>query len=1578
MIMIVVSTLHRWMGVRPLIRAAAEFAAGILLALGFAAAGMAQTSSTPLTFSNNYFVTGDYVVGGVGLRGLGVNGYATGTITIPDGTYGNSIYKGMNYSAGASVPAGADIVAAFLYWQTVESSQTSFAGQTGFFRGYPITGVSLGNPNAPVSWSSGGCSGASNGSKTMRTYRADVTGYMPVDGNGNIQPNNSYQVSLADSGSNGGGSPLTLGATLVLIYRVLPVVATVPLKAVVIYDGSYAPSNAASTTTLTMQWIYEPTVSPDARLTHIAGNGQSNKYEQVLFNGNPLTPVNTASFPGAYNGSWDNPSWAVNSYVNAVTTSDPGSPDETTTVVPSSSNSGCVSWGAAVVSTTVQSSDGDGLLDVWKANKGYCDATYLVTRSCAAGTTSWVDLTEATPGKKDLFVQVDYMCSGTLNTNGGCDPGASGHSHMPSADAQSALQAAFSNHNINLHIKVKNAILEQTCTDNTSVTPPQYCAYPGAAGAGAIGWKYGFEFLKYAPWPTDTSTNCLTYGVCQRNFQYGRKDSYHYAVFGHSLSLPDWSFAAGTLTSVSVSSTGLATFTTQDPIAKPFTRVSVGGALSNPNLNGVFLTTPVVGTNTFSIQLYTSTATAATYSGTTDPYLMVASDNLRSGSGFSDIGGGDSLITLGQWGADGKTPATIAGTFMHELGHSLTLTHGGVYPTSATAALPLVIGPNCKPNYQSVMNYLFQVDLLGPKGGLDYSSQTLSSLDETYLPSSIGTTDGSAIAYPTSTWYDVQPPNGVGTAAVRHCDGTALLSTDPAMYRITGPVVPGSGASSLWSSGSLDINFDGDKPAPTVLNGFDDWANLDLRQIGATGGAFFGAGGIQLNSGGIQLNSGGIQLNSGGIQLNSGGIQLNSGGIQLNSGGIQLNSGGIQLNSGGEVDFTTANSTVRPPGALTFTPADTRTSHSAALSWSVPSFGQIASYNVYRGSGTTPISVLNTNYTDSAVTDCTTYTYFVTSILAPDGRQSPASNSVPYAVPCLPTGLGATQSVANNMGTVTLNWTAASTASGPNLGYKVYRVTGTDTTSMTLLTPAPVALTNYTDSSLANHTTYTYSVTTVPVDQTGCPGANAYCRESTQASVTITVQYKLPQTITFAQLAEKTYGDTDFAVSATASSGLAVSFSAGSSANCTLSGTTVHIVHAGSCTVTATQAGDADYYPAPDVPNTFTINKANATISVTGYSVTYDGNAHTATGTATGVKSESLSGLNLTGTTHTNAGTYMADAWSFTDATGNYNNASGTVSDNIAKANPVVTVVPYSVAYDGNAHTATGTATGVKGESLSGLNLGGTTHINAGTYMTDPWSFTDVTGNYNNASGTIPDTIALGQSITAITSMSPSPSVLGQSFTVNFSVSHASGIGTPSGSVTVSDVSRATCTGALTSGTGKCVLTLPESINGNLVVGTRNLTAAYSGDTNFSVSSGIGSQQVIYTFTGFYSPLSLAGDSSTSGAFNIGKSVTAKWNLQDYSGTYLGTLNANTLDAIGPVTPLANGTCPLPNNNYAAPITLLYSPTTGAKGNSTFRIATSNNQFIFNWDTTGLLAGCYALEVRLDSGQVERTALRLQ
>jgi hypothetical protein len=978
------------MGVRRLMRAAAVFAAGMLLALGFAPTGLAQTFATPPTLFNNYFVTGDYAVGGVGLRGLGdATGYATGTIAIPDPNYSNS----------TGVPAGADIVGAFLYWQTVESSQTTFAGQQGYFRalvagtpstGYPITGFSLGNPNAPVSWSSGGCAGASNGSKTIRTYRADVRGYLPADPSTGMIPSR-YEVRLADSGSNGSGAPLTSGATLVIIYRVLPAVAVRPLNAIVIYDGSYAPSNTSQTTSLAMQGFYQTTASPSAKLTQIVGNGQSNKYEQVIFNGAPLNSLNTAAFPGIYNGSWDNPTWDVSPYFTGFA-NPPGmvQPQVTTQVAPSSSNAGCVSWGAVILSTTVQDSDNDGLLDVWEKNQGYCDALDT-SGSCDSTHSSWVDLSGADANKQDAFLQVDYMCNGTLNADGTCNTGTTGHSHLPSAAAQNALKSAFSAHSINVHITVKNAILEQTCTDNLTATPAQYCPYPGTAGT--VGWKYGFEYIKYTALnPTDTT--CQTTGVCQRNFQYGQKDSYHYALFGHGLGIPDWSFQNGTLTSVSVSG-NVATFTTSTPIATSFDRVTIGSALSNPNLNGVFLTTssPVVGSNTFSVTLPTSVTGTVAYTKSTDPNLMVASDHLRSGSGFSDIGGADSLITLGQWGADGTTTATVSGTFMHELGHSLTLTHGGIYPASATAAVPLTYEPNCKSNYQSVMNYLFQVDLVGPDGVLDYSSQQLGALNEPSLtsPFSIG---GSAM-YSTTAWYDAAPPNGVGSAATRHCDGTPIVSNDVysgSMYRIQGST---SGITSSFPAAEYDINFDGKQSA---LHGFNDWTSLDLRQIGASGSDFAGAG-FYLGGGGIAFTGGGIAFTGGGIAFTGGGIAFTGGGIAFTSGGIAFTGGGT-----GEIDFDTANSTVRPPRKLTSGVTSTLP-RSILLNWTAPGFGQIASYNIYKGvnaaPGTSPSysvlgSPLATSYTDTAVVCGPLYYYFVTAVIqdASGTRESAPSNTV--------------------------------------------------------------------------------------------------------------------------------------------------------------------------------------------------------------------------------------------------------------------------------------------------------------------------------------------------------------------------------------------------------------------------------------------------------------------------------------------------------------------------------------------------------------------------------------------------------
>src|SRR5204863_251685 len=119
-------------------------------------------------------------------------------------------------------------------------------------------------------------------------------------------------------------------------------------------------------------------------------------------------------------------------------------------------------------------------------------------------------------------------------------------------------------------------------------------------------------------------------------------------------------------------------------------------------------------------------------------------------------------------------------------------------------------------------------------------------------------------------------------------------------------------------------------------------------------------------------------------------------------------------------------------------------------------------------------------------------------------------------------------------------------------------------------------------------------------------------------------------------------------------------------------------------------------------------------------------------------------GLNLTPAAsyvnNTGAGTATA-SYTFA-ATANYNGSSGSKDFTIEKADPKCSVAGYSVTYDGNAHTATGSCTGVGGVSdvLSGPDLSLTTHMDAGDFGADSWSRAE-SANYKAAGGTVHDHI---------------------------------------------------------------------------------------------------------------------------------------------------------------------------------------------------------------------------------------------
>jgi PASTA domain-containing protein/Regulator of Chromosome Condensation (RCC1) repeat protein len=112
---------------------------------------------------------------------------------------------------------------------------------------------------------------------------------------------------------------------------------------------------------------------------------------------------------------------------------------------------------------------------------------------------------------------------------------------------------------------------------------------------------------------------------------------------------------------------------------------------------------------------------------------------------------------------------------------------------------------------------------------------------------------------------------------------------------------------------------------------------------------------------------------------------------------------------------------------------------------------------------------------------------------------------------------------------------------------------------------------------------------TVVASQPGYPNFNPAQNVSRTFAIA-----KAGQAIAFGPLANKTYGDPDFGVHALASSGLPVSFAAGG--NCAISGTAVHLSGVGSCTITASQGGNATFNPAPAFSRSFSIRRPPCTV----------------------------------------------------------------------------------------------------------------------------------------------------------------------------------------------------------------------------------------------------------------------------------------------------------------------------------------------------------------------------------------------
>jgi hypothetical protein len=196
-------------------------------------------------------------------------------------------------------------------------------------------------------------------------------------------------------------------------------------------------------------------------------------------------------------------------------------------------------------------------------------------------------------------------------------------------------------------------------------------------------------------------------------------------------------------------------------------------------------------------------------------------------SGVSEPGGNDFVITLASWNFN--VPTIVGGvgkdvyqasTFMHELGHTLGLQHGGEQGddltfdnlnTEANEGFDLY---NCKPNYFSIMNYLYQFPTFDPERPLDYSSKSVD-LDEDNLNEDVGikVPMGRKIqfnAYSPLNWRYYIPSFKTGSAVDWNGNGEF---NNKGVKRDINNTVPFCVRS---SPGQL-------------LRGHDDWVNLDYN-----------------------------------------------------------------------------------------------------------------------------------------------------------------------------------------------------------------------------------------------------------------------------------------------------------------------------------------------------------------------------------------------------------------------------------------------------------------------------------------------------------------------------------------------------------------------------------------------------------------------------------------------------------------------------------------------------------------------------------------------------------------------------
>ncbi|HEX5503851.1 MAG TPA: MBG domain-containing protein, partial [Thermomicrobiales bacterium] len=446
----------------------------------------------------------------------------------------------------------------------------------------------------------------------------------------------------------------------------------------------------------------------------------------------------------------------------------------------------------------------------------------------------------------------------------------------------------------------------------------------------------------------------------------------------------------------------------------------------------------------------------------------------------------------------------------------------------------------------------------------------------------------------------------------------------------------------------------------------------------------------------------------------------------------------------------------------------------------------------------------------------------------------------------------------------------------------------------------------------------------------------------------LAVRDLLPQAIAFAQPADQTYGDAPVTLGATGGgSGNPVAFATTTPAVCAAggaNGVTLTLVGAGTCTVTADQAGNARYATAPTVTRSFTVAKAALTVTADAQSRAYGAANPPLTATISGfVNGETLAtsgvdgapGLSTAATAGSGAGTYAIVPALGTLAARNYTFTFADGALTVAPAALTITADNQTRAYGAADPPFTGTLTGVVNGDVIIVTYSApaTATTGVGDYPIYPEALDSGSTLANYAVTIVAGTLTITPAPLTVTAADQTMALHGAvpPLTVGYQ-------GFVNGETAAALTTPPTCATTATDASP---------------VGSYPITCSGAADPNYAIAYRAGTLRVVYQWSGFTAPFPGGGQVPV---FKAGRTIPLKFQLTDASGAIVQAATAPTF-SVSAATACGAGAVDASGTTAA-----------GDTGN-TFRWDSTAQQYIYNDHTDKALAGmCQTLTVTLDDG----------